>query len=223
MGRVCIQPSGLRSTCLRRLILVLNIVLLASMSPARGEEWTAIDEQDAYLVFANEGLDLGKRVLKQMDKPKSTYEYGIWTAGAASMPLARLFLARLKDHMPKKFLFVERESLQTQIQSWLDDEILSFGQRGIAENAIGELEYQRFTRRGPYACVGMRQYIELATELMSSNHATSGVTKGNMFVEGYYCEIISLADDRMMQFLGAIGIRGYAIPNAGEMALTPRR
>lgn len=223
MSRICTRPSSLRSTCLRILIPVFNIVLLASVSPARGEEWTAIDELDAYLVFANERLDLEKSVLKRMDKSKSIFEYGIWTAGAASMPLARLFLARLKDHIPKKFVFVERRTLQAQIQSWFADEKLSFSQRGIARNVIGELEFQRFTRRGPYACVGMRQYIELSTELMSSDHATSGVTKGNMFVEGYYCEIISLTDDRMMQFLGAIGIRGYAVPKGGEVAVIPGR
>ena len=221
MRRGFTLPGRFRSTCFWILILILffGVSLRILVRPAEGLERVAIAPVDAYLVLDGRSLGLATHGIERAEQSNVVYEWGFWNQGRGSVPGARLFLAKIADHVPKRFVFVEKGTLEDAVKTWFEGVELSIGERRLATNAVGDLEYVQFTRPGPYACVGMRQYAATYTGLAEYTSKTFEKVKGNIHVEGYYCEPISISAETVMRFLGAIGIRGYALPESGEVAL----
>ena len=180
-------------------LLALSLVASAK---AAGDEWGAITPDDAKIVFNGPGL-FGGQFAKQ-SRHDVTMQVGMWVHGSL-YPRAEIFLQELQPG----YLLRRKIELKTSLTDWgfLEGGALDLGAKEKAINALGRVEYRRFSIKD-LNCVGFAQHYGRPSEADNDR----GIPPH--YITGYYCDDKPLSDSTVDAVVHALGVKGYKVPPA---------
>ncbi len=169
---------------------------------------------DSYeLVLDAPGLKSARpQVVVLRDEYSQIVERSTWNASHATWPQAELIFWRIKDSFRHKQTYIHESSLPEFIGIFLPGENITLGSVGTAENELGDLEWQRFTRSQFAECIFIEQGISRFSDQVDV--IGSGEPLGDMVIRGWYCvgSTEPNQDTVFQGFIAGIGIRGWALP-----------
>lgn len=182
-------------------------------SPAWGAEWKSIAEEDSKIVFDAPGLAGGTFFYKRGDN-FSNEDHAYWR-GSGGMPVVEIYLLRLAPNR----IFRTDHDLKKYTGQWnfLSGKDLKFTGAETIKNAVGRVEYRRFTADGLHCFSFLQGWGSSA----GWDAPTFGVPPN--YLTGYYCDRSALSDDTVNTVLGGIGVRGYKVPVSAAAKFTPQQ
>ncbi len=179
-------------------LVALAAVLWVAAAPARGAEWAPVAEDESRIVFAVSGLSAG--AFYKRDQPWGNEARAFWR-GAGGMPRAEIYLLLLS---PNRIIRTDHDLAELTGQwRFLDARGLAAGE--MTAGVVGGLRYLRFGGDDLHCVSFLRAWGSSAIwdndRGVPPNHLT-----------GYYCDRQPLSDATVKAILGAIGVRGYGVP-----------
>lgn len=194
---------------LRRLALGAALAAgLSACASTQTEPWQPMPADEARLVLYAPGLDTPRVHFERRTEGIKTFERGHWRPEAGAFPEAELVLLAFTDAAPSGMSWVREPDLEQRIRRWLATDSVEMGRGGVDRNALGEVEYLRFTRNGVTECVFMRQYGDTFADQRPPEH------HGGLMIRGYYCLAPGepLSQGTVHRVLAGIGLAGYEVP-----------
>ena len=194
------MPNHCIAQSMVRLAVVTAAFTWIIAGPAWGNEWKSIAEEDSKIVLYAPGVSGGA-----FQKRSQTYrneDYAYWR-GSGGMPVVEIYLSRL---WPDR-IYRTKHDLSRLARQWnlLSGKNLEFTGAETTKNAVGRVEYGRFTADG-FHCFSFLQGWGSSDQWDNDQ----GVPPN--YLTGYYCDRSALSDDTVKAVLSGIGVRGSKVP-----------